>query len=51
MKPLFVCWLALGVRFGVSSFESSVLEGIILLPGPNLGLYLLYDGVGLVSLK
>ena len=27
-------------------FESYVLEGIILLPGPNLGLYLIYDGVG-----
>ena len=27
-------------------FESYVLEGIILLPGPNLGLYFLYDNVG-----
>ena len=47
MNPFFfVCGLTLGVRFGVSFFESYVLEGIILLPGPNLGLYFLYDNVG-----
>lgn len=42
---LYVGWLQeSGLVFFF--FESYVLEGIILLPGPNLGLYFLYDNVG-----
>ena len=46
---LFCMGVALGVKFGVFFFfESYVLEGFILLPGPNLGLIfctIMWDGI------
>ena len=47
----FVCLVGFGESgLGVFFLELFVLEGFTFPPRPNLGLYLLYDDVGWVSL-